>query len=262
MGAYYGVYIYVIGMRKGTMTPVKRAAGWVASITFVVMGFIFANSFSLMSNVSGWEALWQSANVGGAPIGVGLNLGDGTLLPRWLMVFGIAITTTAAYVVVDAGYFAGAESEEYKRWALRFALWLYTAGLVWIAAFGAWYIFLTLPADVRAQLMAMPLIILTLVTGACGGLPWLLILFSQRKFNRMMAFFVGLTQFGAIGLHAISRQLVQNLELAPYVDVAAGPVNLQLGPMIVFLVLFVAGLGVIVWMVTQVVKASRQPAVS
>lgn len=260
MGTYYGVYIYVIGLRKGTMSHFKRAAGWIASITFLVLGFIYANAFSLMTNVDGWKAVWQSANVAGAPLGIGLNLGDATLLPRWLMVFSIAVTTTAAYVIVDTGFFASAESKEYKRWVLSFALKLYTGGLIGVAVTGSLYIFLTLPAEVRGQLMALPLLILTILTGACGGLPWLLIVSSQKRFNRGMAFLVGLTQFGVLGFHATSRQIVQNLELAPYLDVTAEPVNLQLSPIIAFLVLFAAGIGIVVWMVSQVVKANRQAA--
>ncbi|MBN1313464.1 MAG: hypothetical protein JXB30_18805 [Anaerolineae bacterium] len=259
MVAYYGVYIYVIGLRRSTMSRFKQTAGWVAAITFVVLGFIYANAFSLMTNIDAWKDLWLSANVGGAPLGIGLNLGDATLFPRWLMVFSIAVTTTAAYVVVDTGFFAGDESREYKEWALGFALKLYTGGLIAVAVTGSAYIFLTIPAAVRAQLMTVPLLILTLLTGAAGGLPWLLIVYSRQRFrfNRGMAFLVGLTHFGVLGFHAVSRQVVQNLELAPYLDVTAEPVNLQLSPMIVFLVLFVAGVGVVVWMVSQVVKANR-----
>lgn len=259
--AYYGVYVYVVGQRKGSMNRLKRAAGWVASIIFVVLGFIYANAFSLMTNIDGWGAIWQSANVAGAPLGIGLNLADATLLPRWLMVFSIAVTTTAAYVVVDTGLFAGDQSKEYKEWALGFALKLYTGGLIAVAVTGSLYIFVTIRPDVRAQLMAMPLLILTILTGAAGGLPWLLIVNSQKRFNRGMALLVGLTHFGVLGLHAVSRQIVQNLELAPYFDVTAEQVNLQLSPMIVFLVLFVAGIAVIVWMIAQVVKANRQPVV-
>lgn len=260
MIAYYGVYIYVIGLRKGTMTPIRRATGWVAAVAFMALGFIFANGLSLMANVAGWDSLWQSANVGGAPLGIGLNVGDGALWPRWLMMFGLALTTTAAYVMVDAGFFAGGESKEYKQWAVSFALKLYTGGLIWFALAGSWYIFLALPAEIRAQLVSGPLIVLTALTAIGGGLPWLLIVASQKRFNRGMAFLVGLSQFGVIVLNAVSRQIVQNAQIAPYLDVTAEPVNLQLSPLIVFLVLFVAGIGVIVWMVAQVVKANRQPA--
>jgi hypothetical protein len=261
MLAYYGVYLYVVGLRKGTMNRLKRAAGWVASMIFLALGFIYSNTFSLMTNIDGWDAIWQLANVGGAPLGIGLNLADATLLPRWLMIWSIALTTTAAYVVVDTGFFAGGESKDYKEWALSFALKLYTGGLIAVAVTGSLYIFVTLPAPIRSQILSMPLLILTVLTAIGGGLPWLLIAGSQKRFNRGMALLVGLAQFGVLGLHATSRQIVQNLELAPYLDVTAEPVNLQLSPMIVFLVLFAAGVGVIVWMIAQVAKAHAQPVV-
>jgi hypothetical protein len=42
--------------------------------------------------------------------------------------------------------------------------------------------------------------------------------------------------------------------------VTAEQVNIQWSPMILFLVLFVAGLGVTWWMIAQVVKANRASA--
>ncbi len=260
MVAYYGVYIYVIGLRKDHMTPLRRAAGWIASLLFVAMGFIFANSMSLMTNVAGWADLWQSTSVAGAPLGIALNVASVTLWPRWLMMFGLALTTTAAYVAVDTGFFAGSESDEYRQWALGFALRLGASGIVWTAATGSWYIFGALPSEIRAQLLSWPVLILTLLTAGGIGLPWLLMLIGRRRFNRGLALLIGLAQFGALALHAISRQVVQNLELAPYLDVTAETVNLQWSPLILFLALFAAGLGVIVWMISQVAKAHRQPA--
>jgi hypothetical protein len=258
--AYYGVYIYVTGLRRDRLPPVRQAAGWVASLLFVVLGFIFANGLSLMVNVGAWGDLWAATNVAGAPLGLALNVGDASLWPRWLMMFGLALTTTAAYVVVDAGFFAGQESDEYKRWAMRFALALYTLGMVWYAATGTWYIFGSLPTEARAAMLQWPVIALTLLTGASVGLPWLLILIGRRGVTRALALLVGLAQFGVIALNAVSRQILQNVELAPYLDVTAEQVNMQWSPMILFLVLFVAGLGVTWWMIAQVVKANRASA--
>ena len=260
--AYYGVYLYVIGVRKGTMTPLKRAAGWVSAGIFMLLGLAFSNTFSLMTNVDGWGPLWSATSQTGAPYGIGLNLSDPTLLPRLLLMFGLAITTTAAYVAVDTGLFAGGESAEYKRWAMRFALVLSVLGNVWVAAAGSWYSFGTLPTEVRAVQLQMPLIILTLLTAAGTGLPLMLILLGQRGIQRGLGIVIGLAQVGALALHAISRQIVQNLELAPYLQLGAEPVNVQWSPLVLFLVLFVTGIGVIVWMVAQVVKAVRQPAAS
>jgi hypothetical protein len=42
--AYYGVYLYAMGLRDGKMTPARSAAGWVAAVLFICMSFIFRPS--------------------------------------------------------------------------------------------------------------------------------------------------------------------------------------------------------------------------
>jgi hypothetical protein len=255
MLAYYGVYIYVSGL-GAELTPLKRAAGWVSAILFIVIGFLFSNGLSLMTHVSAWPRLWQETSVAGAPLGTALNTSDPTLWPRWLMMFGLALTTVAAYTVFDAGVFARRESAEYQRWAVGFALKLYTVGLIWFAVMGLWYLS-TWP--VRDQMLSSPLIILTALTALGPGLPWLLILAQRRQVTQRLAILTGLAQFGVLALNAISRQVLQNIELSRFLDVTAEPVNLQLSPLIVFLVLFVVGLGVVVWMLQKIWRAERQP---
>ncbi len=258
--AYYGVYIYSSGLKEGAqLTPLKRAAGWISALFFLVIGFLFSNGFSLMTNLDAWPQLWLSTSSAGAPLGTALNLADPTLLPRWLMMFGLALTTVAAYTVFDAGVFARRESTEYQRWAAGFALKLHTVGLIWFAVMGSWYLS-TWPAEARDQMLSSPLIIFTALTALGPGLPWVLILFQRRQITQMLAILTGLAQFGVLALNAISRQVLQNIELSKFLDVTAEPVNLQLSPLIVFLVLFIVGLGVVVWMVQKVWQAERQPA--
>jgi hypothetical protein len=73
--------------------------------------------------------------------------------------------------------------------------------------------------------------------------------------SRLEASLVALGQVGVLAVNAIARQLVQNAELRQNLDLAAQPVTPQWGPMIVFLLLFVAGVAVIGWMIAQVIKA-------
>ena len=256
--AYYGIYYYVIGLRKGDMPFYRHVVGWMASFLFIFIGFVFANNFSLMTNIGSWADLWDKTSIGGAALGTALNIGDKSLLPRWLMMFGLAITTTAAFVVVDAGFFAKRESDEYKRWLPGLALKLYSVGLVWFALAGSWYFFGALKPQVRDFMINGPLIILTALTALSPGLPWLIILASRKGVTRTYAFLAGFAQFGVIALNAISRQIVQNRELAPYLDVTGEKVNMQWSPMIIFLLLFVAGIGVVVWMVMQIFKNPRE----
>jgi hypothetical protein len=257
--AYYGVYLYATSVRRDWRPRLGLAAGWVSAILFVSIGFLFANNFSLMTNVAGWPALLHQTGVAGAPTGIALNTADPTLWPRWLMMFGLALTTVAAYIVVDTAFFAGQESDDYRRWAATFAPKLATLGLVWFAITGSWYIFGTLRSDVRGVLLGVPWLILTVLTALGPGLPWLLIMAQRQGITRRLAVFTALAQFGVLALNAISRQFVQNAELGTFLNVAAEPVNTQWSPMIVFLVLFVVGLGIVAWMLSKVIAVAGKP---
>lgn len=257
--AYYGVYFYAIGLREGKMTSWKVTAGWVAAGLFIIIGFIFSNAFTLMTNIAAWPGIWQQSSVAGAPTGIALNTGDPTLWPRWLMVFGLALMTTAAYAVVDAGLFAGKETDAYRRWVSGFALRLYSLGVVWFAVTASWYVFGTWGADVRTMMFGGGLIGLTGLTAVAPALPWLAILAQRANVTPALALATGLLQVVVLALNAISRQVVQNAELRRFLDVTAERVNMQWSPLVLFLLLFVAGLVVVGWMVAQAVHASQRP---
>jgi hypothetical protein len=263
--AYYGVYLYAFGLRDDgrDMTPLRRAAGWGSALLFVLIGFLFANGLSLMANVAAWPDLWLKTDVGGAALGTALNVADPSLWPRWLMMFGLALTTTAAWVLVDAAWFARAESEQYQRWAQGFALKLYTGGIVWFGMTGLWYA-ATWPPEVQETVWRGPLVVLTVATALAPGLPWLLILLGQRlggHTTRPAALLIGLAQFGVLGVNAVSRQVVQNAELSPYFKVARQPEAVEWSPLLLFLATFVAGLCVVAWMIAQIRHASTEPSV-
>ncbi len=263
--AYYGVYLYSFGLRDNgaTMSPWHRAAGWCAALFFVLIGLLFANGFSLMTNVAAWPAILEKTGVAGAVLGTGSNLADPSLWPRWLLMFGLALTTTAAWVVFDAAWFAGGESDEYRRWAPGFAWKLYTVGLVWFAVAGSWYAFGTWSAAVGDTMFRGMAVVLTVLTALAPGLPWLLLLLVRRRgavIGRWAAAIVGAAQFGVLGLNATGRQIVQNVELAGYFRVTALSEEVQWSPLIVFLLVFVAGLGVVAWLLLQAIKASVEPS--
>jgi hypothetical protein len=259
--AYYGVYVYAMQVRQDHVTRLGAAAGCVSAVLFTIIGFIFANGLSLTTNVGGWPALWQATNIDGAPLGLALNVFDPTLLPRWLMLFGLALTTVAVYVIVETTFLAGNESGEYRGWAPGFAFKVATLGAAWFAVTGSWYIFAALRTDVRGLMLGAPLVVLTAATAISPGLPWLLIFAQRRGVTRKLALFTAIAQLVVLTLNAVSRQVVQNAELAAYLDVSASPVQLQLSPLLVFLVLFVIGLAVVGWMVGKVIAVSRAPAI-
>ncbi len=259
---YYGVYIYSLGVRRGRSTAFAVAAAWVSSLAFIFIGFLFANNFSLMVNVENWIRIFESTNVAGAVPGTALNTADPTLIPRWLMMFGLALTTTAVFIALDAVFFRRNETQEdYRRWAGRFAFLLYSIGLVMLVAMGSWYIFGAMERATMEQIAKHPLVYLTFGLTAVSPGFVLVALFTQRRIPAGRGVFAAaILQLLVLALNAASRQWVQNAELFRYGDVSKLPVNIQWSPMILFLALFLLGLGVAAWMVAKIAAAERKSA--
>lgn len=258
--AYYGVYAYAGSLqRERPIGLVRGAAGWLAAVLFLAMGFLFANGFSLMDHVPRWLELWRGHQLAGAALGTAVNVADPTLWPRWLMMFGLALGTTAVWVIADAAWLPAAENEDYRQWAAGFALKLYTAGMVWAAATGAWYVFGTWTPELRSAMFRWPAVVLTALTAVSPGLVWLILLLGSRQgLSRFVVVTAGLAQVVVLALNAVSRQVVQNINLSGCLDLAREPGPVEFGPLAMFLITFVIGLAVVVWMLAQAVAASRR----
>jgi hypothetical protein len=257
--AYYGVYIYshALAEHGERMGSFARAAGWTAALCFPAIGFLFANAMSLMENVGGWEKLYLGHNYYGAALGTALNTADPRLWPRWLMMFGIALTTTATWVVFDAGWFGRKEDAAYHAWARRFAWKLYLVGMVWFAATGSWYVFGTWPQATKEAMFKTPWLPLTVATAVSPGAVWLWLLFTASgngPISRPVAAAAGLLQFGVVLLNAVSRQVVQQLELAPAYNILQQKADPQWAPLAIFGAIAVVAIGLIAWMIYQVAR--------
>jgi hypothetical protein len=263
--AYYGAYIYATALKKSedSIAIYKKAAGWISAALFIIIGFIFTNEFSLMTNLSTWPALYRSTDFNGAVTGLALNTGDSTLWARWLMIFGLAITTTAAYLGIDTGLFARKENNEYRRWASEFPVKLYTAGVIWYGLAASWYIFGTWADDVKTLMLSGPFLVLTILTALSMALPGLLLLIGaiKKEISKAFGILLIITQVVVLSLNGISRQIVQNAELARYFDLTADKVHIQWSPMILFLILFVLGALLIIWMIRQAILSSENSVI-
>jgi hypothetical protein len=259
--AYYGVYLGAISVRTAWRPRVGRAAGWVAAVLFVTTGFLFANNFSLMTNVRGWPDLLARTAAAGAPAGTALNTADPTLIPRWLMLFGLALITTAAFVALDAAFLARRERPDYRLWAGRASMAVSTSGLAIFGLFGAWYVFGRLTPGLLAEAIGKPIpAVLFLLAAGLPAVTCVLLVAQPKPPTRLVAGLAGGVQFLALAANASARQWVQNAELARYLDVAAEPVRLEWSPLVLFLLLFVAGLGVVVWLLRRIAEVHRREA--
>ena len=266
--AYYGVYAYALGLSREAAAPQSRnaawrtAAGWCSALLFLAIGFLFANGLSLMDHVGRWVELWNAHNIAGAATGTALNVGDPTLWPRWLLMFGLALGTTAVWVLVDAVFLTrGTTDDAYQRWAWGFARKLYTFGMIWAAAAGSWYVFHTWSSGLRETMFHGPLLWLTIATAVAPGLPWLMMMTAGLcPAKRATVAAVAFCQLGVLGVNAASRQIVQNVNLKPVFDVLAQPTATEWGPLAMFLIVFVVGLIVVGWMIAQIMKCNAKNA--
>ncbi len=106
-----------------------------------------------------------------------------------------------------------------------------------------------------------PWLVLTAASAAAPAAAWLLLALAQpraKPIGRGLAALVGLAQFATLGINAAGRQWVQHLEIRPYFDILSQKTDVQWSPLVVFLLAFVAGLGLVGWMLYQVAKAAGQ----
>ena len=258
MVAYFSIYLYRLATEGRGPVNVGRKLGWLAAGAFIVVGFIFANALSLTTGPDRWWAIFKGANIAGGATGLALNWSDPTLVPRWLFMFSLAVLTTAVFIAVDAAFLSGGDEGDYRRYAARFAAAMYAIGLLLFIAFGSWYIFGTRPFATPLALDSPVMRIVFPLTMVSPGIPLLLLFFQRNGPLPRLAALAGVAQFGVIALNATSRQWLQNVELSRYTDLAARPVDLQLGALVVFLILFAAGLGLVAWMISKVVEANRR----
>jgi hypothetical protein len=112
----------------------------------------------------------------------------------------------------------------------------------------------------RSVMFGWPLLPLTIATAVATGLPWVLLMTGDRlASHRATAAAIALGQFGVLGVNAVSRQVVQNLNLKPSLNILAQRADVQWGPLLMFLIVFVLGLGVVAWMLAQVGKCRTRP---
>lgn len=260
--AYYGVYIYAVGLRtakQGQLKAWQRASGWASALLFILIAVIFHSAMSTMADPGSWPAIAEQTGRAAAVYGTAHSLADPHMWVRMLFFFGLALTTTAAYVSFDGAMLAGHETDDYRKWTRGFAPQLYTAALVVYGIGGLLYAN-SWDAGLRDYMTAgsaLPFAALAAIGPAIPlGLLWL------GRNAAKAGLWVIIAQFLVLGLHAIARQLAQNFRLAPYLDIAADPVKMQVGPLVMFLVSFVLGLGVLGWIIAKLVQANRKAVVS
>jgi hypothetical protein len=256
MVAYYGYYYFSYTAEHG-----KGTAGWVLAISVCVLlsiAFIFVNNMTLMLSPSRWLGMYRAH-----PNGWNLNLGDHSVVPRYLHIVNGSIALFSA-ILAHLGMRKMKADAEYGRWLVQRAAMVFAActGLQFLL--GMWLL-LAIPREIAMVLMRDPL------SGAVFGLAlvsviaaMLLILLGSlaEKPSPLVHFGFGMSLV-TLFLMVCLRYLLRLAYLKPYVNLGALAVRPQVSVIVIFLLLFVGGLvtvGYMLWLVTRSGRAQVHAA--
>ena len=239
-----------------------RSAWWIGLSAWLIAGFIarlLSTNMTLMLRPEVWRDMYSSSSAGAY-----LPTGDPTLTPRWLLMMAGGLFIGGLWLVYLAG--RSTFTAEQKRFigALGGKVAV-VFGIVYLAA-GLWAASVQ-PGDVKAGLATHPLY----KFAGFAGYGWLalvvvaVLLAAVAGFAKISAGFSGLLAWGAVLLAVLTeitftvyRDGVRDLTLlSKGYDVWNRAVETNWWVVGLFLVLFVAGLGVVGWLVSVVARANK-----
>jgi hypothetical protein len=252
MVAYYGYYYFSYKAEGG-----KGIAGCVLAISVLVLlsiAFIFVNNMTLALRPDHWLAIYHAR-----PNGWNLNLGEATLLPRYLHIVNGAVALFSA-ILAEMGLRKLCTDAAYGRWLAQRAALAFAVCTGGQFLLGMWLLLAT-PREIAMELLRDP------VAGAVFGLglvtviaALLLILLGSLQDEPGPLIHAGfatsvLTLFFMVCL----RHLLRLAYLRPWLNLGGLAVQPQLGVIACFLVLFVGGLATVGYMLWLLSRSGRGP---
>jgi hypothetical protein len=244
MVAYYG--IYWASSRRAN--PGRGARVLLVSIVLIAaVGFLYGNNLTLSQTPAAWRSRYLAH-----PAGWNLNLSEPTLVPRFLHFFVAAIAIGGLFIALMA--MAKWKSDpEYAHALLRFGGRSFMYATMAQFVIGFWFLG-SLPHDqmrlfLGGSPLAMGLLFLALVTAAAAILVVAGAL--RRDHARRAVYLVSGLAAGTVALMVVVRDLLRNAYLKPYFHPQQFVIGTQWSVFVLFLVIFVLGLGLWFWMLAR-----------
>lgn len=236
--SYYGTYIYSMNYEK-IVDFHTVISGFIAG-TLLAVAFIITNNLSLMTNIEAWPAYFNN------PQGTLLNLSDPSLFPRFLhsVLGAIAVGGLTIALYYDFKKRKGdTEAEENIR-----------TGMKWFAGatmlnFGAGTLYWgSLPESVRLLTGEGSIFFLFFIV--LGSVAAIFSLIYGMRYQVRPAVY---SLLGSLFCMVLVREFARRLALAPWFKTSDLVVVPQYSPLILFLIVFAAGLWLVWYMIRLVV---------
>lgn len=241
IAAYYGYY-YVAGTAEQGKRKTALAAAF-SVLCLMAVAFIFTNNMTLMLRPDRWMSMYKAH-----PSGWNLNLGEPSLVPRYLHMLVGAVAVFSA-MLTQFGMRLAKRDLEYGRWVLRRGAMVFAAASGVQFLVGMWLL-LAQDRKIAMQFITDP------VAGSVFGLALLSVIAAvvltligamAERPNKLVHAGFGMTVV-TVALMVCIRHLLRQAYLRPYLEAQNLQVQPQTGVIAIFLALFAGGLGTIGWM--------------
>jgi hypothetical protein len=236
--AYYSAYAVDFNYKR--LHAGRRVLFGLSALLLLCVSFVFTNNMTLMLTPQRWLMYFDN------PSGLLLNLGEPTLIPRWLhfVVPSVAVAGLAVALFWQVKRDAPGAPERIN-WGLRvFGL---VTGLQ--MAVGVWFL-MSLPRRVLLPFMGgEPLHTTVFALSLAGAAAILYVSFRRRVW--LSAGALVFTVFCMVAM----RDLVRAEYLKPYYTMQSVQSSGQYGPMIMFLAALAVGLVFVAWAVRAGLRA-------
>jgi hypothetical protein len=255
---YYSLYIAAYsGERRGRMILFSI----LASLCLICIGILNTNGLTLMVSSEQWGEMISRTSYYGAVLGTAHNFQDSMLWMRLATMFGLGLMTAGVWAAFDSHFLLRAEAAgvpvQYRQWTTTLALIMTFVGVVILIPIGTEFVIQS--RSDHASTTAYPCFDYVLVLASFVFTAFLL---AKKTSKSWLVGIAAIVQFLTLATFGVIRQIGQNEGMATFIDVSKLPEAVQWDTLIAFLVCFLLGVGVIVWMVAQCVRTRGSGEVS
>lgn len=241
--AYLSAYIY--DFKYASLGALKTVLLLIVTLCLLATAFIYTNNMTLMLNPEVWTGYFDQ------PGGTLLNLGDRTLIPRYLHFVVASIAVAGLFIALVWSRKASQGRAEARRWVRHGMTWFAYASISQIAV-GLWFL-ASLPQNMVLLFMGgSGLHTLVLLVGAALGVAAVVTALQMRVMLTTVLLLA--TTVAMVYL----RDLVRDAYLNPYFQVSAREVTGETLPLVLFVIILAAGLAIVAWMLKMAADAGKE----
>lgn len=241
IAAYFLAYIYKY--KYDTLNDGKLLVSGGFILLMLWVAFIMCNNLTMMQMPQTWKRYFDS------PTGFFLNMGDPSLIPRYLHFVFSAVAVGGLAIALFFHYKKNITETERKRWLQYGCKWFgYSTMINFVTGF--WFLGMLPAAAHDVSSLNGKLFSFFLVSGTVAGV---LSIINGLRYNVIKATYYTLA---AIFAMVIMRDLLRASYLKQYFSPDDLTVTSQYSPMLLFFLILGGGIYLIIWMLKLVLNSS------